>query len=237
MDERADDGSTADDDVEASESGGAANSQASRSLRTRKRILKAAHDAFVRQGFAGATIERIALAAQTNKRLVYHHFGGKDALFRVVLENAYGDMRAAERSLRLETYAPREAIARLVRFTWDYYGEHEDFISLVASENLCQAEHVKASERFPELSSSLQDLVTSIVNRGIATGEVRRDIDPVQLWISVAGLCWFYVANKHTIAATFGTALMSADCRDRRLNHILALVDTYLVDPEQASPR
>ena len=207
------------------------NSQTLRSRRTRQRILAAAHDIFVRQGFAGAKIEHIAEAAQTNKRLVYHHFGNKGELFRVIIENAYAAMRDAEQGLGLDRLAPKDAVTKLIRFTWTYYGEHEDLISLVATENLCQAQHIGTSERLPGLSSSLQGLMADILRRGEDQGVFRTGVDPVQLWISISALCWFYVANQYTIAATFGAEMMTSRIREERLEHILSVVHSFLALP------
>ena len=53
--------------------------------RTRERILAAAVSEFSANGYAGARIDRIASHAGANKRMIYHHFGGKQAVFEAVL--------------------------------------------------------------------------------------------------------------------------------------------------------
>src|SRR2546428_666602 len=53
--------------------------------RTRQRILRAARREFVAKGFAGARVDAIARAASVNKRMLYHYFGDKEALFRAIL--------------------------------------------------------------------------------------------------------------------------------------------------------
>jgi AcrR family transcriptional regulator len=53
--------------------------------RTRERIFKAAFREFADEGFAGARVDRIARRAGINKRMLYHYFGDKEALFREVL--------------------------------------------------------------------------------------------------------------------------------------------------------
>ena len=77
--------------------------------------------------------------------MIYHYFGSKEELFTAVLEAAYTDIRMAERALELEKLAPVEAIIRLVRFTWDYYLANPEFLTLVNSENLHKARHLKNS--------------------------------------------------------------------------------------------
>jgi AcrR family transcriptional regulator len=52
---------------------------------TRRRLLDAAAAEFAQLGIAGARVDRIAAAAQTNKAQIYHYFGSKDGLFEAVL--------------------------------------------------------------------------------------------------------------------------------------------------------
>src|ERR1043166_2032622 len=53
--------------------------------RSRERILVAAFKEFAAKGFAGARVDTIARRASINKRMLYHYFGDKEALFREVL--------------------------------------------------------------------------------------------------------------------------------------------------------
>jgi TetR/AcrR family transcriptional regulator len=52
--------------------------------RTRSRILDAARTEFSAHGYAGARVDRIAGAAGVNKRMLYHYFGNKRELYRMV---------------------------------------------------------------------------------------------------------------------------------------------------------
>ena len=66
---------------------------ASRRLRdpeaARRRILQAAEREFAARGPAGARVDRIARASGLNKRMLYHYFGGKQVLYRTVLERSW----------------------------------------------------------------------------------------------------------------------------------------------------
>ncbi len=53
---------------------------------TKERILAAATEEFAEYGVSGARVDRIAAAADANKRALYDYFGDKDALFAAVLE-------------------------------------------------------------------------------------------------------------------------------------------------------
>jgi AcrR family transcriptional regulator len=51
-------------------------------------------------------VDRIAARARTNKRMLYYHFGGKEALLLAVLEKAYDHIRAEEQKLNLLALSP-----------------------------------------------------------------------------------------------------------------------------------
>ena len=61
---------------------------------TRRRLLDAAYAEFARYGFAGARVDRIGEAADSNKAQIYHYFGGKAQLFDAVCEQAILQMEA-----------------------------------------------------------------------------------------------------------------------------------------------
>jgi AcrR family transcriptional regulator len=54
------------------------------STATRARLLDAAFEEFAQHGLAGARVDRIAEAAQANKRLIYVYYGNKEQLFDAV---------------------------------------------------------------------------------------------------------------------------------------------------------
>src|SRR3970040_2080742 len=114
--------------------------------RNRGRILKAAVAEFARYGLGGARVDRIAARAGANKRMLYYYYGNKEELFLAVLEDSYARIRTAERALRLTDRDPREAMRRLVEFTWRYYLQHPEFLTLLNSENLHRGRHVRRSK-------------------------------------------------------------------------------------------
>ena len=195
--------------------------------RSQLTILAAARDEFAQAGLGGARMDRIAERAQLNKRLIYYYFGSKDGLFLAVLESAYADIRAAEQQLHLLDLAPAQAIRRLIEFTWDYYLAHPEFITLLNSANLHLARHLKESERIREMNSPLIQMLGEVLERGRMHGVFRGGIDPVQLYISIAGLAYFYLSNNHTLSAIFGRDLMMPKARNERLSHMADVILGY----------
>ncbi len=56
---------------------------------TRERILQAAANEFAANGFAGGRLDTICTAAPVNIRMIYHHFGDKEGLYRSLLVEAF----------------------------------------------------------------------------------------------------------------------------------------------------
>ncbi|MFA5911975.1 MAG: TetR/AcrR family transcriptional regulator [Burkholderiales bacterium] len=196
--------------------------------RTRARILEAARTEFARRGLGGARVDQITARAGSNKRMIYYYFGNKEALFLAALESAYEHIREAEQSLKLADLDPVEGMRRLVQFTWEYYLAHPEFITLLNSENLHRARLLKKSKKVRALHSPLVAMLKSLLERGRRAGVFRRGVDPVQLYISIAALGYFYLSNNHTLSTIFGQDLMQPRALKRRLAHMTELVAGYL---------
>jgi AcrR family transcriptional regulator len=184
---------------------------------TRKRILDAATVEFARKGLGGARVDALAARAKSNKRMIYHYFGSKEGLFSAVLESAYLDIRSAEQRLKLEELSPAEAMARLVQFTWNYYLAHPEFLTLVNSENLHRARHLKTSEAIRQSSGQLVAMVGRILERGVKAGVFRPGVDPVQLNITIAAIGYYYFTNRFTGAIVYERDFLAPEHLDARL--------------------
>ena len=183
---------------------------------TQKRILLAAKHEFAKHGLGGARVDRIATRAKSNKRMLYHYFGNKERLFQRTLEDAYGDFRKAEAALNVEQDAPVTAMRRLVAFTWDYYLANPEFITLVNSENLHKARHIKGSKAMDALNRPFVSRMEELLKRGAAAGVFRDGLDAVQILITVAGLGYHYLNNRFTGAVVYGRELSSAQALKAR---------------------
>lgn len=195
---------------------------------TKKRILEAATHEFSTKGLGGARIADIADRAGVNKRMLYHYFGDKDALFLIVLEAAYAAIRRREREMALDHLPPEEAMRRLVETSWDHLVDHPEFLNLLNSENLHSARHLKSSKRAREMHSPFADLIAQILRRGEDAQVFRAGVDPVELYISIAGLGYFYLSNRYTLSVIFDRDLEAPDNLARRRAHMVEVVLGYL---------
>lgn len=197
--------------------------------RTQETILAAATAEFADSGLGGARVDKIAERAGVNKRLIYYYFENKEALFLSVLEKTYADIREAEKELHLQDVDPATAIRRLVEFTWNYYLKHPEFLALLNSENLHRARHLKTSARIQEMNSPLIALLGELLERGRQQGVFRGGVDPVQLYISIASLAYFYLSNNPTLSTIFGRDLLSPAALSERLSHITEMTLGYIL--------
>jgi AcrR family transcriptional regulator len=193
-------------------------------MNTRARILGAAVAEFARYGLGGARVDRIAQRAGANKRMLYYYFGDKDGLFLAALEDRYEHIRSAERTLELEHLDPREALERLVRFTWEYFLEHPEFMTLLNSENLHKGRHVRRSKRVQDMHSPLIETLRAVLKKGEAQGLFRMGVDPVQLYISIAGEIYFYLSNRYTLSRIFDRDLMAPRALAARARHVTQMI-------------
>lgn len=191
---------------------------------TRQKLLTAARREFAARGLAGARVDDIAARAGVNKQLVYHYFGDKDALYLAVLEWVYEEIREHERALHLEGLAPERAIRKLIESSFDHLAAHSDFIVLLNDENRGGARHVRNSSRLEAMHSPLVSMVSRILGEGVKKGVFRRGINPVQLYISIAGLSYFFFSNNPTLSAIFGKNLSAPSQRRARRRHVVDLV-------------
>jgi AcrR family transcriptional regulator len=196
--------------------------------RTSASILAAAVTEFTEKGYAGARIDSIALKSGSNKRMIYHYFGDKDGLYLAVLESAYVGIRSSEAKLQLTNLEPVQAIERLVEFSWDYFIEHPEFLSLLATENLHRAKFLKKSKRVLQLHSPLVSMISDVLRRGADDGVFRRDADPVYVYISIASLGIFYLSNRWTLSAIFARDLMAQTEIRAWGRHISSVILSYL---------
>ena len=196
--------------------------------RSQGTILAAARDEFAEYGLGGARMDRIAERAGLNKRLIYYYFEDKEKLFQAVLEQAYRDIREEEVKLHLLEMEPAAAVRRLIEFTWDYYLAHPEFMTLLNSANLHKARHLAGSEKARALNSPLVETLAAVLERGRREGAFRGGVDPVQLYVSIAGLSYFYLSNNPTLSAIFGRDLLAPKARSERLSHMTEVIMGYL---------
>ncbi|MBT0959443.1 TetR family transcriptional regulator [Alphaproteobacteria bacterium KMM 3653] len=201
-------------------------------VQTQANILKAATHEFAAYGFQGARTDRIALDAGIGKRMIFHYFDSKEGLFAAVLEGVYARIRTAEEGLDLTNRSPVEAIAALVGFSFDWYTRNPEFVPLLNEENLHQGRHLRGSHRAKDLTMPLVDKLQDILKRGEEEGVFRSGVDPVDLYISIAAIGYFYFSNTYTLGRIFDRDFAKEELIAKRRSHVIDMISSYLMfDP------
>jgi AcrR family transcriptional regulator len=195
---------------------------------TRDALLKAAVAEFAREGYGGARVDRISRAAKSNDRMLYYYFKSKEKLFHQVIEHCYADLVAREEALDLDFSRPREALAALVAFNWNYYWEHPELLSILASENLFKGRHVKNNIRRSFANTQL-GMLDRVLASGVECGEFRSDCDRFNLYLSILSLTYFYRANLYTLSSYMQIDLADERRREKWLAHVQTMIGDLVV--------
>jgi TetR/AcrR family transcriptional regulator len=124
---------------------------------------------------------------------------------------------------------------KLVKFSFDYLIANPHFVTLLMDENVHRGTHIRNSKVLRDLRSPFVGLLAKTLKRGARAGVFRKGVDPMQFYVSLAGLCFFYLTNIHTLSELFGMDLHCRSAFARRRVHVLEFVFGYL-RPRSSSP-
>lgn len=203
---------------------------------SRAKILDAARVEFVTHGLTGARVDRIAEQAGVNKNLIYHYFKSKDDLYLEVLETIYSGLRANQRDFEVRGLSPVEGMRGLVAHTFDHFVATPDLIRLMSIENIHYAHYLKQSKVVKPLYVPLLETIETLLAKGQAEGVFRRNVDPVDLYISISALAYFYLSNRYTLSWIFDQKFDEAKRLNQRREHVVDMVLGYLQHDAHDSP-
>ena len=121
-----------------------------------------------------------------------------------MLEAMYARFAAREGSLELSGLQPASAIRELAQSIWTYLRENPQWLSLINNENLHEGRYLERSSKLRETISPVIDLVRVTIERGVAAGEFRHGIDPLDFYVTLVELGYYIVSNRFTLQAFTG---------------------------------
>jgi AcrR family transcriptional regulator len=198
--------------------------------RTRRRILQAAIRLFAHHGFHAVSVDQIVGKARVNKRMVYHYFGSKDALFEAALSEVYKRIEEIEFHAIERGRSPREKLSRLLESYFEFLDDEPEFTRLLQWENLEKGRHLTKENHLLSKNPFLERF-RAIVEDGVASGEFRRDLDVRHLMIHFIGLCFIYHSNRFSLSQSLELDLGDRKVKERGLNQVLSLVFDGIANP------
>lgn len=191
---------------------------------TRNNILEIAAREFAAKGLAGARIDEIAEKTNSSKRMIYYYFGGKEELYRAVLEQSYAGIRAREEAQNVESLPADEALAVHVGSTFDYHNQHPEFVRLVMNENIHNAAHLAHIPGLKDRNQQVIATMQAIIDKGVAAGIFKDGLDPIDLHMTISALAFYNVSNRATFGLNFGRDMGAPEQIAKRRAHIIDIV-------------
>jgi AcrR family transcriptional regulator len=195
--------------------------------RARADILAVATAEFAKKGLSGARVDEIAARTHTVKRMIYYYFGSKEGLYRAVLARCYENIRTLESGLDVDALPPDEALRQLVRVTFDHHNKQTDFVRLVMNENIHHGEHIAHLAEIKLRNRTVVTMLRKLIDRGVAAGVFRPDLDPIELHMSISALSFFNVSNRYTFSQIFGKDMTSPKALHARREVVVDMIERW----------
>jgi AcrR family transcriptional regulator len=148
--------------------------------RNRQRILEIAKDAFTRLG-ANISLDDVAKQAGIGAGTLYRHFPTRDALLEAVYRTEVEKLAEAERKFAA-TMPPIEALRAWMLLFVDYIATKQ--IIAPALNTLVGG----PSKLFDASGALIKGAINGLVERAVASGDIRPDLDPLDLLRALVGV-------------------------------------------------
>ena len=155
----------------------------------RATLLAVATPLFAERGFHGVSVRELAKAAGMNLSMISYYFGGKELLYAAVLHEQFATLKQVDniKSMTADTLGKFELY---IRSTVDRYRKNPYLLRFYTSEltnpTPCFELIVK-----PAIHGVLL-LLQETFSEGLATGQFRMGLDPMDTVLSLAGMINFY---------------------------------------------
>jgi len=148
--------------------------------RNRERILEAAKEAFTRSG-ANTSLDEIARQAGVGAGTLYRHFPTRDELLEAVYRTEVEKLAAAQRKFAVDL-PPIEALRAWMLLFVDYIATKK--IIAPALNTLVGG----PSKVFEASHAHIWEAIRALVKRAIKSGDIRKDLDPIDLLRALIGV-------------------------------------------------
>jgi AcrR family transcriptional regulator len=172
----------------------------------RERILVAARQRFVQQGYRGLSMREIADAVGVSKPALYYHFQDKERLFLAVIDADLNEMEVLLDRIRAEGEPALRQIASLVREILTQPAEKRAAIHLARREMSQLSEPAQAAV-YEAYREKFFQKIQDILETGIRKGELRQVNTGVAAW-ALLGIMYPFTSPAHTLDAPIPTNII-----------------------------
>lgn len=144
------------------------------------RILTAALDLFVTNGFHNVSVHEIQKVADVSIGSIYNHFGGKEGIAKALYKHILNEIDELIDQVKAEIVSPSAQCKEIIRQLCEHTETHRNIIAFVF--------HAKHTEFLPEepiiCNASPFKKIREIINTGIERGEFRR----TDSWVAASAI-------------------------------------------------
>lgn len=186
-----------------------ADVESGRAAQSRHRIFDAAETLFAAKGYSATRVQQIADHAHINKRMLYHYFGNKRALYDAVVQRNFTEILGltvdvGSRALAAE--GPVVALAVVVREYFDALCAHPRYVRFMQWE---EADQWSVLNALPRLAlDDVRELLICILRQGTDQGLFDRNLDPAAAWSYIVGIPAFHFNYRPRLQLYAGEDLL-----------------------------
>jgi AcrR family transcriptional regulator len=164
---------------------------AGRSTR-REELLAIAARLFAERGFKNTTVRDIADAAGILSGSLYHHFDSKESMVDELLDSFQRSLWREYDAIEASDRTPRQKLEAVVRASFDAIDQHHSEVAIFQTD----AVYLATFERFTylgERNTRFRNLWTGLLNEGVASGELRSDLNVELVYRFLRDTVWVAV--------------------------------------------
>ena len=190
---------------------------------SRRRLLEAAIAEFSARGPHATTLDDICGVASLNKRLVYHYYGDKQALYTAALKYVYSQFFSLEVELGSMLLPVEQLLEVLVERYYVFLRDHPTFLRMISFENL-DGGRTAATLNLAGQKAPVITALRLALEKGKADGNFALDVDVNHLLVDIFALCYFYFSNSATMNLLLGENVLSPASVAQRIRHVVRLL-------------
>jgi len=198
----------------------AANVPEAPELSRRDELLAIAARLFAERGFKNTTVRDIADAAGILSGSLYHHFDSKESMVDELLDTFQTELWKKYDAIEASDRTPKAKLEAVVRASFEAIGDHHSEVAIFQSDAL----YLASFERFGyliERNRKFRTLWTGLLEAGVASGELRADLDVALVYRFLRDTVWVAVRWYRP-----GGSLTPADVADQYLTILLEGLDS-----------
>jgi hypothetical protein len=95
------------------------------------------------------------------------------------------------------------------------------------NENIHHGDHIGELRNIKARKSTVLSLLKKLIERGTAQRMFRKDLDPIDLHMSISALCFYNVSNRYTFSRIFDKDMTSPKAISARRATVVDMIDRW----------